>query len=197
MSDADDPIDGSLEPEGIEGVVDTAGAPPDAERGIDAVPMTMQQEVEALKRERDELRELLLRRRAEFDNYKKRVERDRVQAGIEANANVLKTLVPTLDNLDRALETGADAAVLRTGVELIRRDLLATLEGHGVTSEDPRGQPFDPERHQALAHEPAPGYEEGVVSETFRKGYMFKDRLLRPALVKVAKAPGEGPEAVH
>jgi molecular chaperone GrpE len=194
---SDDPEGDGLDGDGVEGVVDTAGAPPDSERGIEAVPLTMQQEIDALKRERDELRDLLLRRRAEFDNYKKRVERDRVQAGVEANANVLKTLVPTLDNLDRALETGADPATLRSGVELIRRDLLATLESHGVTSEDPLGQTFDPERHQALAHEPAPGYAEGVVSETFRKGYLYKDRLLRPALVKVAKASEPGPEAVH
>jgi molecular chaperone GrpE len=188
------------EEDGVEGIVDTAGAPPDSERGIDAVPRTVEQELEALRKERDEMRDLLLRRRAEFDNYKTRVERDRIQAGVEANANVLKTLVPTLDNLDRALESGGDDAALRTGVELIRRDLLATLESHGVTSEDPKGQPFDPERHQALAHEPAPGYPEGVVVETFRKGYLYKDRLLRPALVKVAKAPeaaGPGSEAVH
>jgi molecular chaperone GrpE len=73
------------------------------------------------------------------------------------------------------------------GVELIHRELLSLLDNHGVTAHDPKGEPFDPERHQALSHEAVPGVSEGTVVETFRKGYYFKDRLLRPALVKVAK----------
>ena len=87
-------------------------------------------------------------------------------------------------------------------MELIRRDLLALLEAQGVERLDPRGERFDPERHQALAHEEAPGHAEGTVTEVFGKGYTFKDRLLRPALVKVAKGDedddsGGGRGAIH
>ncbi len=116
-------------------------------------------------------------------------------------AAVLKALVPTIDNLDRVLAATGSEPVLREGVELTRRDLLAFLERQGVKTEDPTGEKFDPERHQALSHEVVAGQPEGTVVEVFRKGYSYRDRLLRPALVKVAKAPdrssGNGPEAVH
>jgi len=160
--------------------------------GVDAecLPPATRQELESLRRERDELKEQLLRRRAEFENFRKRVERERQNAGTEAVAAVLKALVPVLDNLDRALEAEGSDVSLREGVELTRRELLAILESQGVKVEDPRGQPFDPERHQALAHEPVPGVPEGTVVEVYRKGYSYRDRLLRPALVKVAAAPG-------
>jgi molecular chaperone GrpE len=160
--------------------------------------------VEALRRERDELKDQLLRKRADFENYRKRVERDRQQAGAEAVAAVFRTLIPSLDNLERALQARAGEEPLREGVELIKRDLVALLRKHGVQEEDPLGQRFDPEAHQALSHEHVPGAPEGQVVEVFRKGYSFQDRLLRPALVKVAKGPDGpegsndgGPDAVH
>jgi molecular chaperone GrpE len=170
--------------------------------GVDVPPLAplSREEVEALRKERDELADQLLRRRAEFDNFRKRVERDRQAAGQDAAAALLKDLVPTLDNLDRALEAPADTGSLREGVEMIRRGLLSLLESKGVMVEDPRGEPFDPSRHQALSHEPAPGHAEGTVVEVYQKGYSYRDRLLRPALVKVAKAAtpeGEPPPNVQ
>lgn len=167
--------------------------------GVDAapVPALTREEIEALRRERDELREQVLRKRAEFENYRKRVERDRQQASADAAAAILKGLVPTLDNLDRALESASREDPLREGVELTRRELLAFLEAQGVEVHDPVGQAFDPEVHQALSHEPAAGFAEGTVVEVFRKGYSHKGRLLRPALVKVAKGGTGGSEAVH
>jgi molecular chaperone GrpE len=148
---------------------------------------SLRKELEALRLERDDLRDQLLRRRADFENFRKRAERDRQQAGFEATAAVFRDLIPALDNLERALDAGGDETSLRMGVELIHRELLSLLDSHGVTAHDPTGQPFEPERHQALLHEEAPGFADGTVVETFRKGYYFKDRLLRPALVKVAK----------
>jgi molecular chaperone GrpE len=170
--------------------------------GVDAAPLEplSREQVEALRAERDDLRDQLLRRRAEFENYKKRVERDRHLAGADAVAAILKGLIPTLDNLERALAAPPGPA-LRDGVELIRRDLVALLDAHGVALLDPAGEPFDPERHQALAHEAAPGKPEGRVTEVFGKGYTYKDRLLRPALVKVSKGDdgdsGGGSGAIH
>jgi len=181
-----------------------APAPPAGETGmagVDAAPLppATREELESLRRERDELKEQLLRRRAEFENYRKRVERERQQAGADAVAAVLQRMIPALDNLDRALEAGGSESSVREGVELTRRELGSILESQGVTVEDPLGQAFDPERHQALAHEAAPGVPEGQVVEVYRKGYSYRDRLLRPALVKVAKGQGEGPgpEKVH
>jgi molecular chaperone GrpE len=167
--------------------------------GVDAAPVQAltREEVEALRRERDELREQLLRKRAEFDNYRKRVERDRQQAWTDAAAAIFKGLVPTIDNLDRALESAPREDPLREGVELTRRELLGFLVSEGVEVHDPVGQPFDPEAHQALSHEPVPGFADGTVVEVFRKGYSYKGRLLRPALVKVAKGSPGGSEAVH
>lgn len=160
--------------------------------GLDPVPPSAAEEAEALRREVAELRDQVLRRRAEFENYKKRVERDRAQAQVEAKVAVLKGLVPAIDNLERALEADTGRGALHEGVELIRRELTALLEAHDVTIEDPMGQLFDPERHQALSHEHVPGFDEGTVVAVFRKGYALRDRLLRPALVKVAKAADEG-----
>jgi molecular chaperone GrpE len=145
------------------------------------------QECEALKRERDELYDQLLRKRADFENYRKRVEKDRRQTAQDAVAGILRELIPTLDNLERALKAEGGEETLRTGVELTQRELLSFLESHGVVAQEPVGQKFDPQTHEALLHEPVPGYEEGTVVEVFRKGYFLKDRLLRPALVKVAK----------
>jgi molecular chaperone GrpE len=172
------------------GEAKSATAAPEASglQGVDAPPREplTREQVEELRRERDELQDQLLRRRAEFENYRKRVERDRQQAGADSVAAILKALIPTIDNLDRALAAPGGEG-LREGVELIRRELLALLEAQGVVLHDPKGERFDPERHQALTHEKAPGHAEGTVVDVFGKGYTYKDRLLRPALVKVAK----------
>ena len=164
-----------------------------------AEPAPTREELDALRLERDELRDQLLRRRADFENFKKRVERDREQARQEALAGVFQALVPILDNFDRALAAAAPEGSLREGVELIRRQILAVLEASGVVVQDPTGQPFDPEIHQALSHEAVPGYADGTVVEVFQKAYFLGSRLLRPALVKVAKGGAASPEneAVH
>jgi len=170
--------------------------------GVEAVPVPPAQEVETLRRERDELRDQVLRRRAEFENYRKRVDRDREQATVDARAQLLSGLLPTVDNFERALSAppGGDDAALRAGVDLIYRNLMSFLESSGVVVKDPTGERFDPQVHQALMHEAAPGVDEGTITETFRKAYFLKDRLLRPALVKVAKGDdgdGSSENAAH
>lgn len=145
----------------------------------------------ALQRERDELRDQLLRRRAEFENYKRRVERDRQLAGFEAVADLLKAMIPTLDHLELALQAPSSDTALRDGLELIRRGLLGTLEGRGLATEDPQGAPFDPERHQAVSFEESDLVPEGSVLRVLGKGYALKERLLRPALVVVARGLSE------
>ena len=183
-----------------------ADAPGEEARGLTPAAPTPERgsgggELDALGAERDDLKDRLLRKTADFENFRKRVERDRAQAGREATAAVLKALIPTLDNLDHALDAEGGEGALRAGVELTRRELLAVLESRGVVVEDPAGQKFDPARHQALAHEPAPGFADGDVVQVMRKGYSHEDRLLRPALVKVAKgedaADEEATDKVH
>lgn len=169
-----------------------AAAPAEAsEKGValaDA-PAPTREEYEALRRENADLRDQLLRRRADFENYKKRVERERASAGQDALAALLLDLVPSLDNLERALEAPGDGTAVRDGVALIQRSLIAALEAHGLRTDDPRGAQFDPQSHQALSYDDAPGQPEGTISQVFGKGYFLKDRLLRAALVQVARGP--------
>jgi molecular chaperone GrpE len=169
---------------------------PEPSAELEAPPPPTVEELERLLAERDELRDRLLRKHAEFDNFRKRVERDRQLDRLEGQAELVRRLVPTLDNLERALAALPDrSSALAEGVALVQRDLVAALGAFGLAVDDPRGRPFDPEQHQALAHEEAPEHAPGTVVEVFARGYRLGDRLLRPALVKVAKgAPaGSGP----
>lgn len=152
-------------------------------------PPPTPEQVQALKRERDDWRDQVLRRRAEFENYKRRVERERQQLGQEAVADLFKALVPTLDHLDLALGSEGPEVSLREGLTLIHRGFLGTLEGRGLVVDDPLGQPFDPERHQAVTHEES-ALPEGQVLRVLAKGYSLRERLLRPALVVVSRGSG-------
>jgi len=145
---------------------------------------------ERLERERDEIKDLLLRKTAEFDNYRKRTERDRQALTDAITAGVLEDLLPLVDDLERAIraEAGAEGAEsYRRGVELILKQLEEVLRKRGVTPIEAVGADFDPYYHQAVSHEPAEGRREGEITEEFRRGYLLGDRLLRPSMVKVAK----------
>ena len=155
---------------------ETAAAAPDAPAQSEA------------EKQRDEYYDLLLRKTAEFDNFRKRTERERQSLSEAAAADLIGELVPLLDDFERALQAGGteDNAYFR-GVELIYRRLSDILQKRGVRPIEALGADFDPYYHQAVSHEPAPGRREGEVIEEFRKGYMLGDRLLRPTMVKVAK----------
>jgi molecular chaperone GrpE len=143
-----------------------------------------------LQRQRDEYYDRLLRKTAEFDNYRKRTERERIQLSEAAAADLLQELLPLVDDMERALKAdhgGEATEAIRRGVELIHKQMLETLRKRGVTPFESLGADFDPHVHMAVAHEPTDGRREGEVVEEFRRGYMLGDRLLRPAMVKVAK----------
>lgn len=144
---------------------------------------------EEVQKQRDEYYDLLLRKTAEFDNYRKRIERERQSMADAAAADVLADLLPLVDNLERALAAGADAPTesFRQGVELIHRQLLDILKKRGVEPIEAVGSQFDPHYHEAVLHEPVEGARDGEVVGEFRRGYLLRDRLLRPAVVKVAK----------
>lgn len=141
--------------------------------------------------ERDEYRDLLLRKQAEFDNFKKRIERDRAKANRQAERMLIVALLPLLDDFERALGASTDAGgveAYRAGIELIHRQLLEILRKRGVTSIDTAGARFDPNVHEAVAYQASEGHEDGDVIDELRRGYLFHEELLRAAMVRVAKA---------
>jgi molecular chaperone GrpE len=143
-----------------------------------------------IQRQRDDYYDRLLRKTAEFDNYRKRIERDRQSMAESAAADLVRDLLPLVDDLERALKADANveaAEAYRRGVELIHRRLLEILRKRGVKPIEAVGADFDPHFHEAVAHEAAEGRREGEVIEEFARGYMLGDRLIRPAMVKVAK----------
>lgn len=145
---------------------------------------------DALQKERDDLYDRLLRKTAEFDNFRKRVERDRKDMIDWAAADVISDVLSVADDFDRALAAPLppEANSFKAGLELIQRQLAEVLKKRGVTAVDALGADFDPHLHQAVAYEEVPHAREGEVVEVMAKGYKLGDRLLRPALVKVAKA---------
>jgi molecular chaperone GrpE len=140
-------------------------------------------ELDALKEERDGLYDRLLRKQAEFENYKKRVDRERSEFVQFASAELMRELLNALDSFDLALRnTGGD---LR-GFELIYKQLQDTMGRFGLKPIEAKGQKFDPNFHQAVATQPADNVEENTVVEEMRKGYTLNGRLLRPAMVIVS-----------
>jgi molecular chaperone GrpE len=147
-------------------------------------------DADELQRQRDDYYDRLLRKTAEFDNYRKRVDRDRQSMAESAAADLVRDLLPLVDDLERALKAdagseGADA--YRRGVELIHRQLLEILRKRGVRPIEALGADFDPHYHQAVSYESVDGRRDGEVIEEFGRGYMLGDRLIRPSMVKVAK----------
>ena len=142
-----------------------------------------------LTRERDDYKDRWLRKGAEFDNYRKRVERERREQADQAVVDLLQELLLVVDDFDRALTVGGDeGGAYRKGVELIHSKLQDILRKQGVTPIEALGADFDPNVHQAVLHEASPEHRDGEVIGELRKGYKLGDRLLRPAMVKVAKA---------
>jgi len=152
--------------------------------------------------ERDDLKDRLLRTTAEFDNFRKRTDRERRERHEAAAADLIRDLLPVLDDLERALaaaepdateavepvKAGDALARFREGVELIHRQLLEALRRRGVEALEVVGQPFDPNWHEAVVQEPAEGRADGEIIGEVRRGYRLGSRLLRAAMVRVAKA---------
>jgi molecular chaperone GrpE len=143
-------------------------------------------ELQTLKQERDDLYERLLRKQAEFENYKKRVEREKSEFVQFASAEMMKELLNALDSFELALRNAkADEQTLR-GFELIYKQLLDTMGRFGLKPIEAKGKIFDPHYHQAVSTTPTDEVEENTVLEEMRKGYLLNGRLLRPAMVSVA-----------
>ena len=142
------------------------------------------EELEATRRERDEYLDALRRLKAEFENSRKRQERERARILETASERLVTELLPVLDNLDRALEAEGD---IHEGVQAIRDQLVAALGKEGLLPVASDGQPFDPNVHEAVMSQPSDEYEEGTILETFQRGYLLNGKPIRPAKVVVAK----------
>jgi molecular chaperone GrpE len=156
--------------------------------GEPAAEPSLQQQLDSLHNELALLRAESLRERADLDNQRKRVARDVEQARRFANEKLLGELLPVFDSLDAGLSAaGAEPSPLREGLELTYKQLLKVAADNGLTLLDPTGQAFNPDHHQAISQVDAPGAAPGSVVQVFQKGYLLNDRLLRPALVVVAR----------
>lgn len=147
--------------------------------------------IEKLKKEIEEYKEQSLRDKAELINYRKRKDEEVVRMLKYANEDLVKELLPTIDNLERALKLEEDAesedvSKFLSGVKLIYCSTIATLEKYGVKAIDGANKLFDPTYHQAVMTEQVEGVEPGMVLEVLQKGYLLKDKVIRPAMVKVS-----------
>ena len=166
----------------------------ESDEGADenAGPETLTDAQEAIA----ELNERIVRLTADFDNFRKRAQREKDEARQFANQGLLEKLLPVLDNFEMALTAVKDAdPSVRDGVQMILDQLLGVLKESGVEPVDAMGQPFDPNLHEALSQEETTEVEEGTVVQQVQRGYKLNDRLVRPARVVVAKAPGAAEEA--
>ncbi|HEY1470202.1 MAG TPA: nucleotide exchange factor GrpE [Candidatus Acidoferrum sp.] len=139
----------------------------------------------------DDLRQTLLRRQADFDNYRKRVEKERAEDHKRATARVVEALIPVIDGFEHALAAHKEAEYesYRKGFEIIYKQLLDNLGRLGVERVDPVGKPFDPHLHQAMDRAETTEVADGTILEVFQPGYVFHGRVLRPAMVRVAVHP--------
>jgi molecular chaperone GrpE len=168
---------------------DPADAPPVVLDPADVAPAPPDRAL-ALERERDDFKDRWLRKTAEFDNYRRRVERERREQADQAVVDLISELLLVVDDFDRALtvDAGDGAAAYRKGVELIHAKFHDMLRKMGVRPIEALGADFDPNIHQAVIQEVSPDHREGEVIGELQKGYTLHDRLLRPTMVKVAKA---------
>src|SRR5258707_7398746 len=145
----------------------------------------------------EDLRQTLLRRQADFDNYKKRIEKERGEDSKRTTARLIEALIPVIDGFEQALAAHREAEYenYRRGFELIYKQLLDNISKLGVERIDPTGKPFDPHLHQAMDRTETTEHEDGAVLQVFQPGYVFHGRVLRPAMVRVAVRPAAASKA--
>jgi molecular chaperone GrpE len=170
---------------------ENAGSNPDTGQPPDGAPPLPIEDISQLQRERDELRDQLLRSRAEFVNYQKRSKQQAEADRAYAIGNLARDLLEVIDNLERA--TGALQSTgnegVSSGVDIVHKQLLATLAKYGIEPIDAIGEPFDPNLHDAILQQPSAELPEGTVVNELSKGYKIHDRVLRPTRVAVATKP--------
>ncbi len=147
----------------------------------------LQQKLTEAEARASEFKDGWLRTQAEFQNYRKRIERDNELTYVSMKGDIIKKILPALDDLERALQNRPADNAWASGIELIARKLQNILESEGVKRIDAEGVMFDPTFHEAISHEPSNAVESGHVIAVVQNGYMFGERVIRPALVRVAQ----------
>ncbi|MFZ0414407.1 MAG: nucleotide exchange factor GrpE [Candidatus Acidiferrales bacterium] len=165
--------------------------PAPGEADAQALEAAVNQEIERLVAEKLDLKNTLVRLQADFDNYRKRIERERHQERHRGAETVIEHLLPILDGFDRAIASHRDAAhdEFRKGVQLIRKQLFDVLAKQGLEKIDTQGKAFDPHFHHAIEHVKTTEKPDGAVLEELQAGYVFHGKVLRPAMVRVASNP--------
>jgi molecular chaperone GrpE len=158
---------------------------------VSAEPSRGDTELQKVKAERDALLDRLARAQAEFDNARKRALREQQDFRDFAMADAIKSLLPVVDNFERALQSKSDSTDFRSGVDLIYKQLRDVLAKLGVQPIEAKGQQFDPHIHEAIEMVDTSDAADHEVLEEWQRGYKYKDRLLRPSMVKVARNPGK------
>ena len=185
MTDKDSPF--STERSG-----QNAGAEQSDEAKLSAESAAADAEVAKIAGELNELRQTLMRRQADFDNYRKRIEKERADDAKRTTARVIESLIPIIDGFEQALAAHREAEYenYRKGFELIYKQLIDNVGRLGVERTDPLGKQFDPHLHQAMDRTETVDQEDGTILQVFQPGYVFHGRVLRPAMVRVAVHPG-------
>ncbi|HVF25560.1 MAG TPA: nucleotide exchange factor GrpE [Anaerolineales bacterium] len=165
---------------------EAVAAPENAER-LSAEIDSLKRQLEEAAAKASEHRDSWLRSQAEFQNYKKRLDRDNELMYASMKGDIIKKVLPALDDLERALQNRPADDAWATGIELIARKLQNILESEGVKRIEAEGQEFNPHFHEAISHEPSEEVESGHVIAVVQNGYMFGERVIRPALVRVAQ----------
>lgn len=183
-------------PQDLEVLMEDSAASDGAPEAAPVAPAAANAPDGDLAKELAELKDRYLRLAADFDNFRRRSLKERQDLHNYANENLVKELLQTVDNLERAVVHGrkeeqqGDSENLLQGIELTHRSLLQILARHGVAEIEAEGKPFDPQIHEAVRRVPSNEHPPGTVTAVYQKGYLLKDRLLRPAMVAVASEAG-------
>jgi molecular chaperone GrpE len=162
---------------------------------LEELILSQREEIEKGQKEIEDLKERIMRIQAEFENARKRLEKEKAEFIKFSHEEIIRELIPVIDNLERALEHAGDASnhqSLKEGVEMIYQQLVSTLEKFGLTREEALGKPFDPSCHEAMMQIETDDHPPNTVVEEHRKAYFLKGRLIRPAMVTVSKPSDQG-----
>lgn len=166
---------------------------------LDGDEVNADAEVGKLAKDLEDLRQTLLRRQADFDNYRKRVEKERSEDSRRSTARVIEGLIPVADSFDQALALHREPEYenYRKGFELIHKQLVDNLARLGAERIDPLGMTFDPHLHQAMDRTETTEHDDGTILQVFQPGYMFHGKVLRPAMVRVAVHPSAASKSAN
>lgn len=173
----------------LEDVIDVEVKAEESDEGTGEEPSDLELDLVSALQDAAEHKDKWLRGQAEFQNYRKRIERDQVKMREDATGLAIKMFLGVIDDLNRALANRpaeGEGAEWAEGVELVNRKLQTILENQGVTEMQAEGEEFDPNLHEAIAQEESEDYESGQIIEVLQKGYLIGERVLRPALVRIA-----------